>query len=354
MQRPRKIVLVGPFDQLKKSETGFGNFYYGLAWKLANGFIRAGHMVWPFSDRDVARALSPLHTRKLGVGPANRALARVCANIRPDLLILFHADIIAPETVLAVRQAGHCALVAGYYIDPLYYPGAEAKIRRVSDIADAMFFTTGGESIRPYKTARNRVGFLPNAVDPAMESRRAFAEAAPDSDVFFSAADFMEDPRIGLALGLQNAVPGLRYAYHGFGGRPGIFGDAYMEALGRTRLGLNLNRWPEADDPGRYRFYASDRMAHYVGNGVLALSQRGFGYGEMLGEDALALFDTPDELADKTRHFTGNDAERRRVAEKGHALYHRHCGAEAVARALLDVTEGRAISGRHPWSDEVY
>ena len=89
MSRPLLIVMVGLFP------TGISRFsYHSLSTALSNGFVRNGNYVLHFSDRDAALANAPLKARRLGRGPANKALLRLCQASAPDVLLLGHADII--------------------------------------------------------------------------------------------------------------------------------------------------------------------------------------------------------------------------------------------------------------------
>jgi len=90
VQRPLTIAHVSVFP--------FGLrdvFAHAVAVKLSNGFVRNGHLVLNFSDRDVARAKSLLGSRKLGVRPTNAALLHFCRFHKPDVLLLGHADVIS-------------------------------------------------------------------------------------------------------------------------------------------------------------------------------------------------------------------------------------------------------------------
>ena len=73
--RPLKIIHVA-----NRAERYKGARSYGLPYRINNGLVRDGHHVCWFSDRDMARYLAPLPTRKLGVGKCNRALLEFCRN----------------------------------------------------------------------------------------------------------------------------------------------------------------------------------------------------------------------------------------------------------------------------------
>src|SRR5271170_6940399 len=79
-----------------------GAFQHSVEHKITNGLIRNGHAVSNFSDRDVARAGTLLGHRAFGASAANRAFREFCRNVAPELIVLGHAEIIAPTTLNTV------------------------------------------------------------------------------------------------------------------------------------------------------------------------------------------------------------------------------------------------------------
>ncbi|MDX5367304.1 MAG: glycosyl transferase family 1, partial [Alphaproteobacteria bacterium] len=77
-----RIVLVGNFNERRE-----GANFYATVRKLANGFIRNGHQVMAFSDRDVARETGRWGVFRGGDAHANERLLRLCRNFRPELLV---------------------------------------------------------------------------------------------------------------------------------------------------------------------------------------------------------------------------------------------------------------------------
>src|SRR5690606_29628962 len=139
---PMRIVLVGNFNEKRA-----GANFYATVRKLANGFVRNGHQVMSFSDRDVAREASKWGIGRAGDSHANERLIELCANFRPDLLVLFHADKIANETVRELRRRLPALRVCVVNIDALFLPENVARIHRFAEVADMTFITTAGERL---------------------------------------------------------------------------------------------------------------------------------------------------------------------------------------------------------------
>jgi hypothetical protein len=147
-----------------------------------------------------------------------------------------------------------------------------------------------------------------------------------------------------LARRIQAASPELRPLFLGMFGAGNVAGITYQRVLESARMGLNLSRRSDV------YLYSSNRMAHLVGNGILTFIDRATGFGELFGEDELAFYGTEAELFDKLRLYQNDDAERRRVAERGWRKYHRIFGCEVVAKYLIDAVEGKVDPARFDWA----
>ena len=148
-----RILHVGNFGSRAK-----GAFLHSVAPKLSRGLIRNGHAVVDFADRDAARAGNILGARKLGLAAANRALSRLARDIRPDLLLLGHADTITAATIAALRQAMPAMRVLQWNVDPLFEPDNIARLRAKLEVVDATLVSTAGEALSPLKAAGHAPG----------------------------------------------------------------------------------------------------------------------------------------------------------------------------------------------------
>ncbi len=316
--------------------------FYMIMQKLVHGFARAGHAVQVFNDREVARAANIFRARKLGVRTANRRLLRACANFRPDLVLLGHCEMIGNDTVAAIRRAIPDARIVYRNVDPLHDPRNRARIARRAAAVDAVFLTTAGEAAAAFADAGAPIHFMPNPVDPAVETLRAFARGDQAHDLFFAVGDG-RDPRLAMAHRLERALPEVVFDFRGMKGRPARRGAAYFDLLANARMGLSLSRVND------HHLYSSDRMAQYMGNGLLTFVDRATGFGELFAEDELGFYGDFDELVDKIRHFRASDAERRRVAERGWRKAHAMFDPLRIARYIEEVTFDKTFTIDYEW-----
>ncbi len=329
-----------------------GAFVHSVPPKLSRGLVRAGHSVFDFSDRDAARAGSWLGNRKLGLGAANRSLTRMALAMRPDLLLLGHADTIRAKTVAELRRAMPAMRVLQWNVDPLFEPDNVRRIRGKLDVVDGTLVSTAGEALRTVARAGMRLGFLPNPVDFSIESGRADLQPSLPYDLFYACGDPRSPPRNlfnrdwdmdRFIAELRGKLPELRANTPGLGGAPNLAGAPYQDALEACAIGLNASRRNDT------YLYTSDRIAHMTGNGQAVLIDRGTGYGELFTPEQMAFFGSMDELAAQIRRLIADPAARQAMATAGRARYHALFNETLVARYVADVAFDSHDAARYEW-----
>lgn len=74
-----------------------GRLFFNTGRRINNGFIRLGHSVLEFSDRDVQKYNKSLNDFD-GSKALNSKLIEVCNNFRPNIIVLGHADLVNVNT----------------------------------------------------------------------------------------------------------------------------------------------------------------------------------------------------------------------------------------------------------------
>ena len=321
--------------------------------KLSNGFTRNGHAVFNLSDRDIARAAGFGHYR-LGRRTANRVLREFCREHRPDLLVLGHADMIWAETIAAIRADLPQLRVVQWNVDPLFEPGNVARILNTIDVVDATLISTAGPALEPFTRAGKLVGFLPNPVDVSIERARMDQVAAPAFDVIYACGNPHRPLRVvcgqpwdmeAFTQALRAQTPGVSILTPGMFGQKLLFGAAYQEGLEQAGIGLNISRRSD------YFLYSSDRLAHLMGNGLLAAIERQTGYDQLFCDDEMIFFSSLGELAEKLTFYAGAPAARMAAAAAGRAKYIELFNERRVAEYVVEAAFGRVAPGDYPWPD---
>lgn len=328
-------------------------YLHNTGMKLSNGWIRSGHHVINFSDRDIARWQSLLGYRKWGIAAANKALLKLCKSMNPDVVAFGHADIISYETIQQIRAAFPRVKMLQWNMDWVVPEGHalendptaennKQKLRGKSALMDATFVTTAGPQIQTVSSAEKPVYFMPNPVDLSIERHRNFEKTDLPFDVFF-ASNAEDDRRYHggqwrqmseFCNDLQKAVPSLKLALPGVHGNPKVFGPAYDDLLGQCKVGLNISRRNDA------YLYSSDRLAQMIGNGLAICMDRASGYSDIFSDEEMIFYSSEKELFEKLAYLKENDTVRRQIAERGWKRYNEVFNGTRIAQYMLEAVFG--------------
>jgi Glycosyl transferases group 1 len=353
---PLRILHVGNGNEKHR-----GQRFYDVGRKLQHGLIRAGHNALFFSDRDTARTSGVCGTKYRGAERCNAKLLEVARHFKPEMLLLGHADIITNET-LAQLRINHPALrIAQFNVDPLFRPENDAAIRARLPYVDTSFITTGGEVLRRYDTAQHRAFYIPNPIDPALETHRMHAHTSTPYDVFYAVRATTTtgsqegNDRLTIPRYLRDSMPDLRCHFHGFDGVPELFGAAFYEAIGQCWAGLNLSHKCTTKGerieatPQEKHLYSSDRLSQYLGCGLLTFSERGFGQERLFSEEEMVFFASKEELAEKLDYYRTHPELRQRIAENGWRKAHSQLNTTLVAHYIVEEAMQWPHSSAYYW-----
>lgn len=326
-------------------------YFHNTGMKLSNGWIRSGHHVINFSDRDIAKWQAFMGYRKWGVSAANNLLLKLCRSFRPDVVAFGHADIISNETIAAIRVALPAVKMLQWNIDWVAPAGSALENDSTSDnnkkkllgktaLLDGTFITTAGAALKEIGAH-----FFANPVDLSIERSRNFEQADLPYDVFF-ASNAEDDKRYhggqwremgAFCSDMTAALPQFKFALHGVsGGLPKVFGPAYQDALSSCRIGLNISRRNDI------YLYSSDRLAQMIGNGMAVCTDRASGYDDIFSDDEMVFYSSEKELFERLARLKQDDRERRSIAERGWKRYNDLYNSTRVAQYMLDTVFGQA------------
>ena len=342
-----RILHVANFSQKKN-----GAVFYDVPRKLNNGFIRNGHLVYEFSDRDIARASTLFQSRKFGVPAANRRLIETCENFHPDIIFLGHADVIWGRTIKTIREKFPEVPIAQWNVDGVFLEDNRKRILRKRDYVDATFITSAGDALKQFVHGKGIVSFFPNPVDDSVETGRGFERDDQPNDLFYCVGNPEIKREFGdcalnaheLATTLQERLPEARFSFHGMSGIPGIWGANYLGAVKGAKMGLNLSR-------GFSNYlYSSDRMAQLMGNGLLTFVDHATSFQELFDENDLVFYDDFEDLITKIGVYMGNDDERKRVAENGWRKCHERFNGTRIAKYMIETTLRLPYTEDYEWA----
>jgi hypothetical protein len=349
--KPKKILHVA-----NRAEKHLGKKFYSLPFKINNGFVRNGHNVYWFSDRDVAKNASLIPSAKFGRVACNRKLIEVCRNFCPEIIVLAHADLINLETLLEIKAFLPGVLIFQYNIDGLFAKGNIEKILGKTEVCDFTFMTTAGSVLKSVSQSGCRTCFIPNPVDASIDVHCNWRKNSFDYDLFFiGARSEWVDPDSMRAQALKN-LPDDPFHVRSFVSA-NLWGSALMNVAGVSKMGLCFSQRPSgerAGEGGTLYLGSSDRISLCMGNGLLTFTDKKFNLADLYGTDALVEVESYEEFRDKVAYFMKHDKERIRVARAGYEISHREFNEVLVSRFMLETVCNQEYSRSYAWPTTIY
>ena len=348
----RIIFLGNPYSK----HNGLRNFFY--ATRFYHGLVRCGHMVHYYADRDIAKQSSPLAglLKNAGRQESNEKFLETVDNFKPEAIIFAHTGIITAETMAEVRGKYPEIRIAYLNLDALFSPKNAQNFAQMQQYCDAIFTTTGGEILKQHTTKSCSFHFMPNITDSSIDVGRAFEHEQPEFDV----ASFMHgehnsatDQKNRLSLAKQVAeIYNIKVFYRGFDDYPPVYGVDYFSALGNSAMTLCLNRdsYDGIQSTAKNRYmYSSDRTAHAMGNGSLAIMSTNFNLDKLYNDDEVVFFSTSEELIEKVTFYKNNPAARQKIAKKGWNKAHQDFNEQIVMQYVIEQLFNQQFSQEYSW-----
>ena len=150
-----------------------GRLFFNTGRRLNNGFIRLGHSVLGFSDRDIQKYYKSFKDFK-GSKILNDKLKKTCYNYKPDLVITGHADLISREQIQELKEENPNTKFAQWFLDPLNRKGPDyernkSRILDKIDLMDGTFITTC-PSVLNFLPKSDKNFYIPNPSDKSFET----------------------------------------------------------------------------------------------------------------------------------------------------------------------------------------
>ena len=314
---------------------GFENAakFYFTPQKLINGFTRLGHNVYMFNDRDVARYSNIFRSQSRGKAAMNAKLVEDCKAYKPHLIVLGHCKNVSNDTLAEIRAALPGVRMLYRNVDPLHSDDNCADIMQRSGHVEGIFITTAGDALKRFSNPKTKVCFFPNPVDYALETERAFMNPNADIDFLFLGSVLRDqyDHRQDTVQYLLRNKDNINVHIGGAGVNEGrVFGAAYYELLGRSKMGLCMNKTEN------YYLYASGRMSQYMASGMLGFIPEGPQFEDIFGNDSFISYKGDEELVDKIKYYAANDAERKKIAQRGWEKIHDYFMVDKICQYMIE------------------
>ena len=319
-----------------------GRLFYNTGKRINNGFIRLNHSVLEFSDRDIVsyyRGLTDLDGSK----KLNKKLIEVISNYLPDLIVLGHADLVNFETLNFIKKNYPDIKICQWFLDRMDTQWSKNLVRFKDkmDLMDANFCTTDPKTLSISKT--KPIFYMPNPVDPSFETLKNFDKKSLSNDVFFAMSHGVHrgvlkkgkfDERENFITKLQDLIPNIKFDLYGMKNHQPVWADNFINALSRSKIGLNLSQGMPL------KYYSSDRFAQLIGNGLLVFIDEKTKFNHFFTNREIVTYKNVYDLAKKITKYNQNDKLRRKIAKNGYKKYFKYFNSTIVADFIIHKTFG--------------
>ena len=363
--RDEKLLLNNNFFTKKKNKslrilhiTNFnerldGRLFFNTGRRINNGFIRQGHSVLGFSDRDIQKYYKSISDLK-GAKTLNDKLKRTCYNYNPDLIVLGHADLISKDQIAELREDYPNTRFSQWFLDPLNKKGPDfvrnkERILDKIDVVDSTFLTTSPDVLSFLKDKNSY--FIPNPSDKSFETLNNFDKSC-NVDLFFALSHGVHrgvlksgksDDRIQFLDNLRSITPNIKFDIYGIDKVQPIWADHYFKTISNAKMGLNLSRGDSI------KYYSSDRITQIVGNGLVCLIDQKTGYQNFFDKNEMVFYKSVSDLSEKVIKISSDDNLRRKIARNGKRKYMKYFNSDLVSEYIINKTLGIKTNKKYLW-----
>ena len=330
-----------------------GRLFFNTGRRINNGFIRLGHSVLGFSDRDIQKYYKSLGDLK-GAKTLNDKLKKTCYNYKPDLIILGHADLISAQQISELREDYPNTRFGQWFLDPLNKKGPDyernkKRILDKIDVVDSSFLTTSPDALNFLKNKKSF--FIPNPSDSSFEILNNYKNPC-NVDVFFALSHGVHrgvlksgktDDRITFLNKLVSTTPDIKFDIYGIKKVQPIWADHYFKTIQNAKMGLNLSRGDAI------KYYSSDRITQIIGNGLVCLIDEKTQYNNFFNSNEMVFYKNVSDLSEKIIKISKDEKLRKKIAKNGKKKYMKYFNSDLVAQYIINKTLGVNMKTKNYW-----
>tara|TARA_Y100000816_G_scaffold196610_1_gene143791 strand:- start:2747 stop:4879 length:2133 start_codon:yes stop_codon:yes gene_type:complete len=332
-----------------------GRLFFNTGRRLNNGFIRLGHSVLGFSDRDIQKYYKSVRDFK-GSNSLNDKLKKTCYNYKPDIVILGHADLISRDQIQELKHDNPNTKFAQWFLDPLNKNGPDyqrnkSRIMDKIDLMDGTFVTTCPTALN-FMSNNEKSFFIPNPSDSSFETLNNFNHSC-SVDVFFALSHGVHrgklksgkiDDRIDFLKKLEQITPDVKFDMYGINNVQPIWADHYFKTISNAKMGLNLSRGDAI------KYYSSDRITQIVGNGLVCLIDEKTQYNNFFDKNEMIFYKKTDDLSEKIQKISRDEKLRKKIGRNGKKKYMKYFNSNLVAQFIIEKTLETRTKKKYLWS----
>ncbi len=333
-----------------------GRLYFNTGRRINNGFIRLGHSILEFSDRDILKYYKSYKDIS-GSKSLNDKLKKTCYNFKPDIIVLGHADSISPQTLGELKDDYPNLKISQWFLDPLNKNGPDylrnkARILDKSDFLEANFLTTSPDAVK-FLPEKSQNLYIPNPADSSFETLKNY-ENNCNMDVFFALSHGVHrgvlklgksDERSHFINKLIKITQNVKFDFYGINKVQPIWADHYFKTISNSKMGLNLSR----GEPIKY--YSSDRITQIIGNGLVTLIDQKTQFSDFFDDNEMVFYKNVSDLSEKILKLSRDDKLRRKIGKNGKKKYLKYFNSTLVAEYIINKTLGINNKKKFYWNN---
>jgi len=350
-KNPLRILHVTNFNERLD-----GRLFFNTGRRINNGFVRLGHSVLGFSDRDIVKYYKSYKDLS-GGNTLNDKLKKTCYNYKPDMIVMGHSDLINAQQLEILKNDYPKIKIAQWFLDPLNKDGPDyernkKRILDKSDFVDANFLTTSPDVLKFLPKTKNY--FIPNPVDHSFETLQNYKKPC-NVDVFFALSHGVHrgvlkygkaDDRNYFLKQLSNKTLNVKFDLYGIENRQPIWADHYFKVISNAKMGLNLSRGAPL------KYYSSDRIAQIIGNGLVTLIDRKTQYSDFFTDDEMVFYKNINDLSDKIIKISNDEKLRKSIGKKGRDKYFKYFNSNIIADYIINKTLDFETKKKYFWENK--
>ena len=331
-----------------------GRLFFNTGRRINNGFIRLGHSVLGFSDRDIQKYYKSFQDFK-GAKTLNDKLKKTCYNYKPDIIMLGHADLISPEQINELKSDYPNVRIGQWFLDPLNKKGPDFernkdRILNKINTVDATFLTTSPSALN--FIPKDKCFYIPNPSDKSFETLNNFNKSC-NVDVFFALSHGVHrgvlkygkiDDRVNFVNKLIELTPNAKFDVYGINNIQPIWADHYFKTIENAKMGLNLSRGEAI------KYYSSDRITQIVGNGLVCLIDEKTEYRDFFNDKEMVFYKNINDLSEKILKVSNDEKLRKTLGKNGKEKYMKHFNSTLVAEFIINKTLGINNTKKFLWN----
>ena len=337
-----KILHISNFNEKNQQRL----FNISIASKLSSGLIRNHCDVINFSYRNFL-------SHKI-FGDIDQEIINITKNYKPDLILFGHNNILKRASLEFIKEKK--IKTALWYEDHVADNGPSWKsnlklIEDNNDLIDKYFITTHPSEIKS-KIKKNKLFYLPVPVDKNIENLSIYENKHRYKDLFFALShgvnfgklkkNYNDERDIFLKQLMINGE-GINFHILGINNNQPKWNYDFYKEINICKMALNLSR-------GKPLKYAtSNRIASYVGNGILTFINSKIKFQEFFNNDEMIFYNNEVDLIEKINLLKNDINKINKISKKGKKKYFKIFENNIVANYILSNTFDLTPSYRYAW-----